>query len=97
MTAHAAREPTSVHRAKEWTREVENAFRFQSAGWRSREEYLCSEYDTPAVYAENQLVASLQIKENGYYMYFTRTRECADKYLPRVKIYEYGDGKDNHK
>ena len=32
--------PQSVNRAKEWTAEVENLFRFQQAGYRDEQEYL---------------------------------------------------------
>ena len=77
-------------RAKSWTPDVENNFRFQCAGWRSREEYLCSDYPDPESWPEG-FVSKLQIKANGYFMYFKRHRECVDKWLPRVKIYKYAD------
>lgn len=38
----ATREPIGMRRAKQWNEEVENAYRFQCAGWRSEEEYLGS-------------------------------------------------------
>ena len=121
--------------AKVWSREVENAYRFQCAGWRSMEEYEGSVRPSPrpspppselearaspssAVspiiaaappaqqyeidhWSDLGLVSKLQTKSNGYFMYFKRNRECLDKYLPRVKIFEYArdaeEGKDNHK
>lgn len=36
-------------------------------------------------------MSKLQTKSNGYFMYFKRHRECLDKYLPRVKLFDYGD------
>ena len=39
-----AREPIRMRRAKAWNVEVENAYRFQCAGWRSAEEYAQGEY-----------------------------------------------------
>lgn len=41
------------------------------------------------------LVQKLQTKSNGYFMYFKRDRECLDKYLPRVKLFEYAEEKDH--
>ena len=128
--------------AKTWTREVENAYRFQCAGWRSMEEYETSVRAPPPptprgappplarppedhprrarrrtepadgratrahpppppqnyemdTWEDLGLVQKLQTKSNGYFMYFKRDRECLDKYLPRVKLFEYAEEKDH--
>ena len=129
--------------------EVENAYRFQCAGWRSAEEYAQGEYgDEISWFSDSGLVEKVQNRQ-GLFMYFKRRgaasalprwrssprrrgagarrrrrdgveaavvqtfrryrarepwglpreplavrvarrhRECLDKYLPRVKIFEY--------
>ena len=131
-----AREPIRMRRAKAWNVEVENAYRFQCAGWRSAEEYAQGEYgDEISWFSDSGLVEKVQNRQ-GLFMYFkrwvaasafvlhrmaagrfgrvdgvvaglassvsemtsTRTartrrrhRECLDKYLPRVKIFEYAN------
>ena len=82
------RTPKGCVRAKTWSNEVEEAYRFQCAGWKSMDEYL-TKYPEPDRYPESALVAKLQLKSNGYFMYFRNARECADKYVPRVKVYTY--------
>ena len=121
-----AREPIRMRRAKAWNVEVENAYRFQCAGWRSAEEYAQGEYgDEISWFSDSGLVEKVQNRQ-GLFMYFKRFvlgvrgtscmtaslrwrggwllvvsvavrgkrvarrhRECLDKYLPRVKIFEY--------
>ena len=136
-----AREPIRMRRAKAWNVEVENAYRFQCAGWRSAEEYAQGEYgDEISWFSDSGLVEKVQNRQ-GLFMYFkrwvaasafvlrrtaalaagrfgrvdgvvaglasslsemtstrtARTRvarrhgECLDKYLPRVKIFEYAN------
>jgi len=84
------RKPKSMQRAKQWTYRVENAYRFQSAGFRDIEEYLCYFDTIPEVWdEEKQFVKMLRVKATGCYMYFRQTRECEDKHLPKIKLYEY--------
>ena len=124
-----AREPIRMRRAKAWNVEVENAYRFQCAGWRSAEEYAQGEYgDEISWFSDSGLVEKVQNRQ-GLFMYFKRClaasalprstrrlggvkaglasfasesrrrrtraqrrhRECLDKYLPRVKIFEYAN------
>ena len=149
-----AREPIRMRRAKTWDVEVENAYRFQCAGWRSAEEYAQGEYgDEISWFSDSGLVEKVQNRQ-GLFMYFKRLasvsaalrrlydgfsatawgagarrrrrdgveaavvqtfrryrarepwglpreplavrvarrhRECLDKYLPRVKIFEYAN------
>lgn len=88
MPATVVVEPVSMTRAKSWDIDVENAFRFQCAGWRSQEEYT-AKYPQPERWTENNFVSTLQTKGTGYFMYFRRHRECLDKYIHRVKLYKY--------
>ena len=80
--------PTKMQRAKVWSVEVENAFRYQSAGYRDREEYL-NHYPSPEHWSLDGFVKCLRSKKDGYFMYFRKARECEDKYLNRIIIYEY--------
>lgn len=80
------RKPTGMTRAKTWSLEVENSFRYQLAGWMDISEYL-SQYTCPEVWPESGMIKCLQNKKTGYYMYFRQHRECEDKYLNRVKLY----------
>ena len=83
------RKPKSMKRAKQWNYQVENAYRFQSAGFRDIEEYLCY-FETPEIWDEEKsFVKMLRVKATGCYMYFRQTRECEDKYLAKIKLYEY--------
>ena len=80
--------PLKMTRAKAWSPEVENLFRFQAAGFRDLNEYVGS-YDAPEQWVNTGFVKCLQVKANGYYMYFRQDRECEDKYLHKIKIYSY--------
>lgn len=82
------RKPKSMHRASVWTSEVENAYRFQAAGWRDEDEYAEAGYEVPEVWGED-FVRCLRVKKTGFFMYFRSTRECEDKHLNKIKIYEY--------
>ena len=80
------RKPSGMSRAKVWTLDVENSFRYQLAGWMDISEYL-STYSCPEVWPDSGFIKCLQSKKTGYFMYFRQHRECEDKYLNRVKLY----------
>lgn len=80
------RKPSGMSRAKVWSLEVENSFRYQLAGWIDISEYL-SQYQCPEVWPDSGMIKCLQNKKSGYFMYFRQHRECEDKYLNRVKLY----------
>ncbi|OQS01617.1 hypothetical protein ACHHYP_00603 [Achlya hypogyna] len=80
-------EPTRMYRPKEWTPEVEEAFRIQQTGWRDISDYK-SKYGEPERW-ENGFIRCTRVKASGYYTYWRQTRECEDKYLNKVKVYEY--------
>ena len=68
-----AREPIRMRRAKTWDVEVENAYRFQCAGWRSAEEYAQGEYgDEISWFSDSGLVEKVQNRQ-GLFMYFKRS------------------------
>ncbi len=88
------KKPKKMTRAKHWTKEVENLFRYQSAGFRDYNEYI-EVYEEPEHWIDevnenfNGLVRCLRTKQSGLYMYFRATRECEDKHLNKIKLYEY--------
>jgi hypothetical protein len=80
-------EPTGCIRAKFWTPEVENCYRFQSGGYRDEHDY-ARQKGPPEMYP-NGWVKKIQNTTNGYFQYFGDQRECVDKYVPKVKVYSY--------
>ena len=77
-----AREPIRMRRAKAWNVEVENAYRFQCAGWRSAEEYAQGEYgDEISWFSDSGLVEKVQNRQ-GLFMYFKRLASVSAA-LPR--------------
>lgn len=63
-TTAVPQQPIGMRRAKVWTVEVENAFRFQLAGYRAKEEYESS-YGPAEVWATNSFVRCLRAKRTG--------------------------------
>ena len=80
--------PKSMSRAKVWTAEVENLFRFQEAGFRDFDEYIADGNLVPEIWP-NGFLRCLKSKRSGCFLYFRQTRECLDKYLNKIKIYTY--------
>ena len=80
--------PIGMRRAKMWTLEVEKSYRYQLAGYKDESEYLltCPE---PEYWPNSGMIKCLTVKTTGYFMYFRQTRECLDKHLNKVKIYEF--------
>ncbi|XP_045568395.1 meiosis expressed gene 1 protein homolog isoform X2 [Salmo salar] len=75
--------PKSMSRAKRWTDEVENLYRFQQAGYRDELEY--KQIDR---WPETGFVKKLQRRDNTFY-YYNRKRECEDREVHKVKVYAY--------
>jgi hypothetical protein len=82
------RKPVSMSRAKCWSLEVENSFRFQEAGFSDIEEYVASGNESPEIWPSG-FVKCLKSKKTGFFLYFRAHRECQDKHLNKVKIYSY--------
>lgn len=80
--------PKSMSRAKQWSLDVENIYRFQTAGFRDSVEYQ-SVYGEPQLWLQEGFVRCLQHRDTGYFLYFRQSRECDDKYLNKIKIYSY--------
>jgi hypothetical protein len=81
-----------MQRARQWSPDVENLFRFQAAGFRDQEEYM-SVYPPPQSWESTGFIKTLQVKQTGYYMYFRQDRECEDRHLNKIKIYSYADNR----
>lgn len=80
------RKPTGMTRAKVWSLDVENSFRYQLAGFQDISDYLTM-YSCPEIWPDTGFIKCLQSKKTGYFLYFRQHRECEDKYLNRVKLY----------
>ena len=81
-------QPKKMTRAKSWSPEIENLFRYQSAGYRDASEYLMSN-DSPDFWPDSMFVRCLKSKETACFLYFRQHRECIDSFLNKIKIYSY--------
>ncbi|XP_018611227.1 meiosis expressed gene 1 protein homolog [Scleropages formosus] len=81
--------PKSMSRAKQWTGEVENLYRFQQAGYRDELEYKqVKQVERIDRWPETGFVKKLQRRDNTFY-YYNRKRECDDRDVHKVKVYTY--------
>ncbi|XP_054845188.1 meiosis expressed gene 1 protein homolog isoform X2 [Eublepharis macularius] len=87
--ASADMKPKSIRRAKTWSDEVENLYRFQQAGYRDEIEYKQVKHVAAVErWPETGFVKKLQRRDNTFY-YYDKERECADKEVHKVKVYAY--------
>ncbi|XP_069834605.1 meiosis expressed gene 1 protein homolog [Dendropsophus ebraccatus] len=81
--------PKSMTRAKQWSDEIENLYRFQTAGYRDEVEYRhIKQVDMVDRWPDTGFVKKLQRKDNTFY-YYNKSRECEDKEVHKVKVYAY--------
>uniref|UniRef100_A0A9L0JQJ3 Meiosis/spermiosis associated 1 n=2 Tax=Equus asinus TaxID=9793 RepID=A0A9L0JQJ3_EQUAS len=81
--------PKSISRAKKWSEEIENLYRFQQAGYRDEIEYKqVKQVSMIDRWPETGYVKKLQRRDNTFY-YYNKQRECDDKEVHKVKIYAY--------
>ncbi|XP_077400083.1 meiosis expressed gene 1 protein homolog [Vanacampus margaritifer] len=90
MSAAAeALRPKSMRRARIWSTQVENLFRFQQAGYRDELEYSHVKPDTLVEkWPESGFVRKLQRRDDTFY-YYSRSRECHNNYVRKVKVFSY--------
>jgi len=81
------KKPTSMHRPKHWSDEVEEAYRLQLAGYRDAVEYKAVKGEIDR-WPKSGYIKKLQRKDGKFY-YFNRARECADKDVNKIKLYGY--------
>ncbi|KAM7178588.1 meiosis expressed gene 1 protein homolog isoform 1-T1 [Macrochelys suwanniensis] len=87
--ASADIKPKSISRAKKWSDEIENLYRFQQAGYRDEIEYKqVKQVDMVDRWPETGFVKKLQRRDNTFY-YYNKQRECEDKEVHKVKVYAY--------
>jgi len=81
--------PKSMVRAKRWSDEVENAYRFQTAGYRDEIEYrIIKQKEAERWPVSPGYVKKLQRRDGTFY-YYNRKRECQDKEVHKIKLYQY--------
>ncbi|CAL8242439.1 unnamed protein product [Merluccius merluccius] len=82
-------QPKSMSRAKSWTAEVENLYRFQEAGYRDELEYKqVKQIAMIDTWPESGFVKKLQRRNNTFY-YYSRQRECLEREVHKVMVYTY--------
>ncbi|KAI8745628.1 meiosis expressed 1 protein [Biomphalaria glabrata] len=81
--------PKSMSRPTQWNEEVEEAYRFQLAGYRDEIEYKqVRKTDHVDRWPHNGFIKKL-IRRDGCFYYYDRTRECPDKQINKTKLYAY--------
>ncbi|XP_017923608.1 meiosis expressed gene 1 protein homolog isoform X1 [Manacus vitellinus] len=89
VVAKADIKPKSMHRAKTWSDDVENLYRFQQAGYRDEVEYKqVKQVDVVECWPETGFIKKLQRRDNTFF-YYNKHRECEDKDVHKVKVYVY--------
>ena len=83
-------QPKSVKCASRWSEEVEEAYRFQLAGYRDEKDYISiQKVDSVERWGgENGFVKKLKRKDGCFY-YYDQTRECPDREVHKTKLYSY--------
>ena len=79
-----------MRRAKVWSEEVEEAFRLQSAGYKTLDEYVEIHGEEPVRWEENGYIRKLVSPDGDSFTYWRREAECEDKYVHKVKLYVWG-------
>ena len=87
LTGTEVKPPAPKH-GKIWTKEIEDAYRLQLAGFKNESDYLdISKEPKIDRWPENEGGFIKKIKrQDGSYYYFNRERECMDKDLASVQI-----------
>lgn len=85
--------PTGITRPSHWDEHVEEAFRFQTAGYRDVMEYChvqsCSDGEVKR-WPHNNYIKMLKSR-TGAFIYFNKTRECMDKDIHKCKVFNYNE------
>jgi len=82
-------DPKSMKRAKRWSDEVEDAFRFQAAGYRDEIEYKRVHQADAERWPQSPNYVKKLVRRDGTFYYYNRNRECQDKELHKIKLYQY--------
>lgn len=81
-------QPKSMKRPSQWSDEVEEAYRFQIAGYRDAIEYMEVQKKEADRWPHNGYVKKL-VRRDGCFYYYNKARECPDKEIHKTKIYAY--------
>lgn len=74
----AVDQPKSLVRPTTWSIEVEDAYRFQLAGYRDEKEYRALRNVDVDRWPQTGFVKKLQRKKDGYFYYYDKGRECKE-------------------
>ncbi|XP_064632391.1 meiosis expressed gene 1 protein homolog [Lineus longissimus] len=83
--------PKSMFRPSKWNEDVEEAYRFQLAGYRDEKEYAAIHANLNDLmrWEHNGFIKRLKRKMDGYFYYYNKGRECTDKDVHKCKMYVY--------
>ncbi|CAL1537624.1 unnamed protein product [Lymnaea stagnalis] len=82
-------QPKSMTRPTQWNEEVEEAYRFQLAGYRDEIEYKeVRQTEHVDRWPHNGFIKKL-VRRDGCFYYYDKTRECPDKQINKTKLYAY--------
>ncbi|KAK3102248.1 hypothetical protein FSP39_009882 [Pinctada imbricata] len=91
-TVQTPMEPCGMVRPKSWDDKVEEAYRFQLAGYRDEREYAHLTQANVERWPHNGYIKKL-IRKDGCWYYFNKTRECSEKDVSKCKLYSYSQDK----
>lgn len=81
-------EPKSMTRAKQWSEKVEEAYRFQVAGYKGEEEYKAVIGPEIERWSDSGFIKKL-MRKDGHFYYYDKDRECLEKDVHQIKMYSY--------
>lgn len=78
-------------RAKAWSPQVEDLYRLQFCGWRDAAEYTKA-HGEPERHTEADengfcYISKVKLKQNGYFTYWRKYRQCEDKHVFKVRMF----------
>lgn len=91
VNSSPAPQPTGLKRAAAWSDDVEEHYRFQTAGYRDLVEYCHFQGvadNEVARWPHNGYIKML-LSRHGAFIYFNKERECQDKDIHKCKIFNY--------
>lgn len=78
-------------RAKRWSPQVEDLYRLQFCGWKDDIEYSNAhgepERHTEADETGHCYICKIKLKENGYFTYWRKYRQCEDNHVFKVRLF----------
>jgi hypothetical protein len=85
----SASQPKPPMQLSNWDEQVEDAYRFQQAGYKNETEYReIQKTDHVDRWPQNGFVKKL-VARDGYFYYYNKTRECPDTQINNTRLFSY--------